>query len=779
MYLKILKKDILKKKIITIAVSTFIVLSAFLVASGANMVVTLANALDTLFMKADVPHFVQYHAGEIDQGVIDEWTRSNLFIDKQQTSKMLNINGSNIYFREDIVNQGNGVMEFMFVKQNEDFDYLLDLESKIVKFEAGEIGVPIYFMEKNNLEIGDTILIKNDEVSQTFEIKSFIRDAQMNPSIVSSKRFVVSNQDFELLEKDFTDIEYQISFMLKNKEDLSTFSNEYSLSDMPKKGPTIDIELLKVLNVITDGLVFVVVFFISLLLNIIAVLCLRFTILSTIEEDYKEIGVMKAIGFKQKQIKKVYMTKYIFIATVACVIGYLMSMGLKNLFLENILLYVGSPELSILEQVTPFVAMIFVFAFIIISCAITLNKFKKISAVEALRMGNTGETYTNKKLFSVHRSKWLDVNIVIGFRDVFLRFKTYILLLVVFLICTFIIVVPLNFHNTINSEEFITYMGMGNSDILIDLRQTEDIQTRYELVLEKIANDNDVVKYSPLITSKFEFMTEDGMIESLLIETGDFNIFPLNYLEGDTPVLNNEIALSYLNAEEFDKKVGDSINVIVEGVETSLLVTGIYQDVTNGGKTAKANIRPNYETASWYMISVNISDGISVSEKMTDYIKVFNPAKVTDMEGYFRETFGNTINQLWSLTIIATVIAIVVTIMITSLFLKMLIAKDFSQIIIMKSIGFSVRNIQTQYIMKSLLVLNSGIILGAIISNTLGQGLIGVLLSKVGVSNISFVINPVEAYILCPLLLITVVSLTIWVSTKSIKTLSLSDLQVE
>ena len=44
----------------------------------------LANALDTLFMKADVPHFVQYHAGEIDQGVIDEWTRSNLFIEKQQ-----------------------------------------------------------------------------------------------------------------------------------------------------------------------------------------------------------------------------------------------------------------------------------------------------------------------------------------------------------------------------------------------------------------------------------------------------------------------------------------------------------------------------------------------------------------------------------------------------------------------------------------------------------------------------------------------------------------------
>jgi len=323
MYLRILKNDMLRKKIIAISISTFIILSAFLVSSGANMIITLTNSLDTLFVKASVPHFVQYHVGELDPHIIDEWTRNNTLIKKQQTSKMLNISGSNIHFKEDVINQSSSVMEFMFVKQNKDLDYLLDLENNIVNLESGEIGVPIYFMKKNNLEIGDTILIKSNKISQTFEIKSFIRDAQMNPSIVSSKRFVISDYDFQLLEEYFTDIEYQISFILKNKENLSTFSNEYAHSDMPKKGPTIDIKLLKMLNIITDGLVFVVIFFISILLNIIAILCLRFTILSTIEEDYKEIGVMKAMGFKQSQIKKVYMTKYIFITSTACVIGYL------------------------------------------------------------------------------------------------------------------------------------------------------------------------------------------------------------------------------------------------------------------------------------------------------------------------------------------------------------------------------------------------------------------------------------------------------------------------
>ena len=67
MILKILKHDLLKKKIITFAVFIFIMLSALLMAGGTNMLITLNDSVDHLFKLAELPHFVQYHSGEINQ----------------------------------------------------------------------------------------------------------------------------------------------------------------------------------------------------------------------------------------------------------------------------------------------------------------------------------------------------------------------------------------------------------------------------------------------------------------------------------------------------------------------------------------------------------------------------------------------------------------------------------------------------------------------------------------------------------------------------------------
>ena len=47
-----------------------------------------------------------------------------------------------------------------------------------------------------------------------------------------------------------------------------------------------------------------VILLISLLVVAIAFMCIRFTLLTKIEEDYREIGVMKAIGLRVADIQK-------------------------------------------------------------------------------------------------------------------------------------------------------------------------------------------------------------------------------------------------------------------------------------------------------------------------------------------------------------------------------------------------------------------------------------------------------------------------------------------
>lgn len=773
--MKMLKKDVMKNKMITLALFIFILLSALLVSSGTNLILDLSNSLSNLFTKSSVPHFVQMHTGEVNKQEIDSWAAGNPLVKQKQIVEMINIDGSNMYIASPH-NEKNSVMDIDVVTQNRDFDWLLNLHNEIVQVAKGEIAVPVYYMQRDQLHLGDKIKISKQDLEMEFTIVDFVRDAQMNPSIIHSKRFVVNEADYNVLKKSFGEAEYLIEFQLTDSSKISEFSNAYQASALPKKGPTLEYSLFWTLNAVTDGLIIAVVIIVSILLNIIAILCIRFTILASIEEDYREIGVMRAIGLPQPYIKKIYLTKYIVMAGLASVIGYIASLFLNELFASNIMLYMGSTPKSVLQHFIPLLAVAAIFAIVVVFCKWILRRFNKISAVEALRSGSIGEMRAGRGFLSVHKSRLLNLHMFLGFRDIFQRFKLFRLLLIVFIVASFLVIVPINFLHTIQSPGFITYMGIGRSDIRVDLRQSDDMERKYESMLRYLQKDKDVKRFSPLVTCQFKMINHAGVEENMNIELGDFTIFPLEYVAGSAPKRDNEIALSYLNGKDIKAGIGDKLRFSVNGQEKELIVSGIYQDVTNGGRTAKALLPYNPDTMLWYAVSLDVQPNVNIQNKIDEYTKAFYPARVTDLEGYLHQTLGTTIEQLKLVTLVAIAIALSVSVLITALFLRMLIAKDYSQIAIMKSIGFSLCNIRVQYVTRALAVLLIGIVIGTVISNTAGQMLVSVLLSFMGASHIDFVINPLQAYLLCPLILLLAVTITTFICMSSIKRYSIIEM---
>lgn len=775
MIYRIIKNDLLRKKVIMTAVFIFIMLSAMLIAGGSRMLIDLNNSLNYLFEKSSAAHFIQSHSGRLNQEEIISWSRKNENIKQVQIAEMINIDGANIFIAGD-KSEADTVMDLSFVKQNSKFDYLLDLNNQRLEMDTGEIAVPIYYLQRLKLNIGDSLIIRDQNQQFNFKIAAFVRDVQMNPSIISSKRFVVSEGDFEKL-RSLGEIEYQIAFQLNDLDRLQQFRDQYSRSQLPQRGPTIDYQLLKLANGVTDGLIAAVIILISLLLNLIALLCLRFIILLTLEEDYKEIGVMKAIGIKAGEIKKIYFYKYLMIALSASLLGYILSLIFNNFFAQNIMLYSGRAPETLFQYLIPLLAALLIALLVIIFSLIVLRRFKNISAVEAIRMGSRGDLDISGSRLSLAKSKFLNSSIFLGLRDVVLRYRLYMVLFIVFILSTFIIIVPVNFLNTIQSPDFISYMGVGRSDIIIDIRQSEDINNRFKEIISYLETDPDLEKIAPYLTSQYEIINQEGMPENILLETGDFSIFQLDYLEGGAALLENEIALSYLTAAQFEKEVGDRIEMIIDGEPRSMLITGIYQDITDGGKTAKANIEANYSNAAWYTINLDV-DG-DTAAKIEEYNSTFEDVKITDPAEYFQQTFKNTIDQLQLLTITALLIVGIITVLITSLFLKMLTAKDRSQIAVKKAIGISSKNIHLEYLTKALLVLNLGIIVGSFSANTLGEKIIGAALSLIGAARIEFEVNMLQSYLIIPLLMILIVSSTVIWSLRSISNFSIADINLE
>ena len=193
---------------------------------------------------------------------------------------------------------------------------------------------------------------------------------------------------------------------------------------MPQKGTAMGYYLVKVINGMSDGIAASVIIFIACLLVLIAALCLRFTMLTTIEEDYREIGVMKAIGISNQNIRKLYMVKYTAISAFACVLGYLLSLFAGNLFTANISLYMGKGKQTIWNWLLPVTGAGIVFVAIIIFCMVILRRFRQISALEALRLGMAPDKGSRTGKYTLSHSRIKDVNMFLGVKEVCLLYTS-------------------------------------------------------------------------------------------------------------------------------------------------------------------------------------------------------------------------------------------------------------------------------------------------------------------------------------------------------------------
>lgn len=393
---KILVKDFLQNKVINIVLLLFIVISAFLMSSGTMVVKQLINSMDVIFEVAKPPHFLQMHSGEINQETIDQFSNKVDYINYQETVEMLNIEASNIWFQ---CKDGDGwkstslldnMMDNGFVVQNKYFDYLVDMNNQIVHVADGEIGVPISYMDTYGLSIGDKVTIKDGHFIKEFKIVCFVRDAQMASSMASSTRFLVSKSDHEALKKSTGSSEYIIEYRFRNEKYANEFQKLYQAqnSGMPNNGPAITYTLIKLLNGISSGLLAVLLVLVSLLIILVAVVNVRLTIMDTLEKEQKEIGIMKTIGFSNRDIRNIYLSKYRLLAIVGCILGYLLGLIMNKWLTSGIVLTFGDSPLTILDKLIPITTTVFIYMIVISSCKKVLKRIGKISAVEALVYGN-------------------------------------------------------------------------------------------------------------------------------------------------------------------------------------------------------------------------------------------------------------------------------------------------------------------------------------------------------------------------------------------------------
>lgn len=785
MVFKMLKKDFIRNKVINSTILIFLVLSAFLMASGTLVVLQMANAMESLFDKAQPPHFLQMHSGEIDQTAIDDFTNSVPYVIAEETVEMLNIEATSIGYKkqnsqEEISMAGN-MMDNGFVVQNTKFDYLMDEHNGIAKVGEGEIGVPISYKITYDLQIGDKVVIATGDFCKEMTIVCFVRDAQMASSLASSIRFLVSQADYDLLEAHLGNLEYIIEYRLNDEKLAGDIQRLYEAeeSGMPTNGQAITYPLIKLLNSIGGGLLAGMMMLVSLLLIIIAVINLRFTLLATIEEEQREIGAMKAIGFSRKDIRNLYLSKYRILTIIGCIVGYLLALPISRFLISSISINFGKAEMSTLQSLIPLLTTIIVYIMVVLCCKKILKRIDCISVVEALVYGIAPKKRqkSKAKIMPLKKYKGQHMNLFLALRTCWIERKSWSLITGIFLLAICIMIIPFNILTTIDSPKFAASMGNSQCDIGIDLQFREAIEERSKALRGVLKEDDRVKNFEAFANVKYEIKGEEGY-EPFLIECGDYADFPLVCLEGQSPVQSNELAISYLNAKRYGVKVGDSVTLKDGNEMMELKICGIYQEVTSGGYTAKAHLEYIGKEIQRYAFFINLKEPTLIKQVAGDYANQFSYAKVMPMEAYIRQVYGSITESFRGAVLITSIVGAFIACLITALFLKLQMLKESSKCATLKAIGFSSKEIRKQYMIEVGICAAIGIVLGIIVANTFGEIGTGAILSLtgMGIAQFNFVIHIPYTYVVCPIVLLGISLITTWFSQNTVKSANIIEM---
>lgn len=742
---KIVINDFKGNKLITVSTCIFMAVTAMLLGLSIFLFSSLAVSIDTLMNIAETPHFLQMHMGELDDAEMDKFIASRTDIEKSQISRFLNLQNSCLSIGDKSFEanmQDNGLC-----CQGECFDYLVDGNNNVIHAEPGEVYVPVAYKNEYDIEQGDTMRIGTEELT----VAGFLRDSQMNSMMASSKRFLVCDMDYERL-KYLGSEEYLIEFRLKEGSDVNAFATDYKDAGLPENGPTITYPLIRIMNALSDGVMILIILLVSFVVLFISVLCIRYIILTQLEKDRREIGMLKAVGISRKDIRSLYISKYLVLSMIGCLIGIGLALVLAEYLGTGIKEMYGEAENKVLIYVFMVLGALLAEAVILLFIRRILRSTEKESAVSAL----TGKGGSHKK-----SNLWRPA-------------------LIISAAAVFMILVPMGMKNTMSAPEFVTYMGIGNSHVRIDVRQNDDIGNTTLNLANKIKVDDRVECYSVMRTRSYKVYLQDGKTYNLMLENGDHGVFPVNYQEGKYPEREDEIALSGLNAEEMNVRVGDKVTVLkeVDGGKTetySCTVCGIYSDITNGGKTAKGCLDDSDDKTPpmWSIIYVSLKDeaisGKWVEEYQNDFTSGSDGVKVIEISDYLHGIYGQTIRNIQDASFLTMALSGIIIMVVIILLLRLIIWKERKDSSLKKALGLSSSEIKKDYLIKLVLNVFSGVVIGVLLGELLGQRIAGGLLSLMGASGFKFVIDPLESFGFVPLLIMITAVIAAVLSLTEIK----------
>ncbi len=697
MLFRILKKDIRRKKTMNLILLLFVILATMFVASGLSNVITVLNGTDYYLDKAGLGDYVIITQGEGEYGKLADQLKGMKEVKSFRVESTFAITEKDLTHNDKRVTSDSTMM---FTNVDDDGLIYFDKDNReITEVPEGHVYTQLRFLKQNDLKVGDTLRLNKEGVDETFVIDGIFKDACLGSDMMGNNRFLISGKDMEkFVANEKIRTKWGGDFGYVDTDNVTDFASEISSIDgISFEGPRSTIKLTYVLSLI----IAFVLLILSIALIIVSFVVLRFAINLSVMEDFHEIGVMKAIGIRNRKIRGMYAAKYLALAVLGVLIGGAISFPFGKMLIQSVSenMVLGNDS-EIMAHIIGALAVVLIITGFAWFCT---RKVKKLSPVDAIRNGQTGERFRKKKTKSARKCR-KHTEFFLAANDIRSNPKRYMSVFLSIFICTLLVLMIVNITTTMRSDSFVETFG-ARRDLYLNpsddtMRLTGEGREAFEAYIkdkEKILSDAGMpCVISDEIIYKYKVIVGEKSYKIDIQQGINLKAEEYSYKEGSVPQNAHEAAITPQIAEMTGLKLGDTFIIDYGDHQEEMLVTATFESMNQVGKVMR--VHQDTETdfdhlSSLFALGIKFTDnpGQKEIEARKDRVKELwgydDELKVMDAAEFCDDCMksADTMEAVQNLLLMIT---LVVVVLVTVLMERSFASDEKTQIALLKAVGF-------------------------------------------------------------------------------------------
>ncbi len=763
MFFDILKRDLKRKKTMNLIILLFVILSVMFISSSVMNLTAMTGSLDSFFDKAGISDYTVFERSGGTVTVADAVKNAEGVTDFKQEESIF-LSNHKFVGRAKKKDSQNANTSLVCCLSHQIQRYFDGSDNEITEVADGEVYVRQSLLDNSNAKVGDKVELTVADVTRTFTVRDTLKDAMLGSSMMGNARFLISENDYKAFEKAEPLEPYLFYISLIDTDDIPTL--EKALNDCDAivfYGERSWLQFTYIMEMIIAGILLVV----SIALILIAVVILRFTISFTLSEEFRQIGIMKAIGIPNGKIRSLYLVKYLAVSVVGAAIGLALSFPFGNMMLKSVSKSIVMENSNgVLLRVLCAAAVVCI---IVLFCYLSTRKVKKFTPVDAVRSGTT----------PVRPVFFMAVN------DILSSPKRFLIMLFTFFVGISMLMVSMNISSTMTSSKMLNWINMAQCDATlvesgaIEKYMVADGREKLNQKISEIESDLSekgweadcfVEVTSIVIVAKGDTELKTNGVEGVNMSPDEYM-----YLEGTAPQNKNEIAMSYVVADRLGVSIGDTVTVKTLDSETECMITAVYQTMMNLGNNIR--LYPGKTKSFQKLVYLNefqirFHDDLSTGEleKRIEALREMYPDnKVMNAGDYVDYCVGGVGGTIDGVTGLLFPVIILIDILVAVLMEKSFLTKERGEIAMLKAIGFKNHSIILWQTVRIAIVMIVAVLLSVALADPIGKFTTGGVFKMMGAKNIIFDMDILKTFVIYPAIVLATTVFSVFLTALSIR----------